>query len=149
MSTGNARDRSPGASRGDRSKTTMGNDDLRAAIRGALDGSTEAKIRDDAPERIASFVEAVDDVPGVDASARSPHDDFARVSIANDYGNRDEFGTGNVAVAPGSEDPVGREAANHGLVIARTSPHYDFVDYWFATLADYVEGLRVPEGGDE
>lgn len=127
----------------------MGSDDLRGAIRAALDGSTEAKIREDAPERIRSFVEAIDDVPGVDASARSPQDDFARVSVANDYGNRDEYGTGNVAVAPGSEDPVGREAANHGLVIARTSPQDDFVDCWFATLADYVEGLRVPKGGDE
>lgn len=125
----------------------MGSDDLRAALRGALDASTEAKIRDDVPDRIRSFVEAVDDVPGVDASARSPEDDFARVSVANDYGNRDEYGTGNVAVAPGSEDPVGREAANHGLVIARTSPHDDFVDYWFATLVDYVEGLDA-DGGD-
>jgi hypothetical protein len=125
----------------------MGSDDFRAALQAALDTSTEAKIKDDAPARIRSFVEAVDDVPGVDASARSPHDDFARVSVANDYGTRDEFGTGNVTVAPGSKDPVGREAAAWGLVIARTSPHDDFVDYWFATVGDYVDGLR--DGGSE
>lgn len=131
----------------------MGSDEFRAACTGALDGSTDAKISDDAPERVRSFVEDVDDVPGVDASARATGDDFARVSIDFEYGDRHEYGTGNVAVVPESNDPVGRSAFDHGLRIVRASPFPDrttegqgFVDYWFAPREAYDE---VEEGVDE
>lgn len=116
----------------------MQTEHFRVALRDAVTSSIDGKVDDDTSPRIKSFVEAVDDVPGITARARGPND-WARVEVEDDYGNRDEYGTGNVVVARESTDPVGKQAFDHGLTIVRTSPNDGFVEYWFAAIEDVVD----------
>lgn len=98
-------------------------------------------------DRIESFVDTIDDVPGVRAGVRGIGDEaYARVNVEFDYGTRDEYGDGKVVVSNLSEDPVGREAFDRDLRIVRVQPRTerDELAFWFATREDADQG-EAPE----